>query len=757
VGTAYVYTIALGNLQVMAGSDDYGFNDGASASSLWGDILGVSYAPNGDILVSDSTNFRIRRITGYENVSLDGTVNPPVVRIRATVSTIAGIGFAETAPVEQAYLSAPSGMALNGTGGLLFADRKYNIVRSLQAGVITRVLGSGYAAPRVNSVFNPSAVVRDSSGTIYVADTGNGRLIRRTVNGQPIHFAGGEGYDEDVLSAPATQVPLIAPVALALEGPSTLYVADEAGCRIRQIKNGLSTLIAGNGKCIFSGDNGPAVAAGLVPSDIALDGKGAMYVADSLNNRIRKIDLTTGIVTTIAGDGSFLSSGDGGLASAAGIPLPFGIAVDNAGRIAIAEYGTSTVRLIQDGKIRTIAGTGDYVSNLESGTATAVSFDPVRVLFDTNGDIFVADEYNDRIRKLTPAIPAVLQVTEGANQSGPPGAKITIRVKVTEGSGTPVGSLPVHFEVTSGTATLSAADTETTNTGIAQVNVTLGATAGPVTIRATVTGLTPAVIPMTIVAPVSSLDEDGVVVAGLSVPRIHAGSVGAILAAFGKKLGPGPAFRSVTTADLVDGNVPTLFAGICVDVSGVRAPIFGASDTQVNFQFPAVPLGSAEVSILTNCGTSDQKATNAVTIAVQQATPEFFYFIGNEDGHNPVATRESITGALIGPSNLFPGSGMRPAKPGELVTLYGTGFGDTNPSITPGTAATGAAKTLGAVRVFFNGELVNADYAGVTPFSPGLYQLNIRVPLGLAAGEYSVVIEVGGIPSPAGAFLPVVP
>jgi uncharacterized protein (TIGR03437 family) len=100
---------------------------------------------------------------------------------------------------------------------------------------------------------------------------------------------------------------------------------------------------------------------------------------------------------------------------------------------------------------------------------------------------------------------------------------------------------------------------------------------------------------------------------------------------------------------------------------------------------------------------------------------------------------------------------MRPAKPGELVTLYGTGFGDTNPSITPGTAATGAAKTLGAVRVFFNGELVNADYAGVTPFSPGLYQLNIRVPLGLAAGEYSVVIEVGGIPSPAGAFLPVVP
>jgi uncharacterized protein (TIGR03437 family) len=760
-GFAYIYVIATngeGNIRFVAGSDQYGFDDSDGQTSLWGDILSVSYTPKHELLIGDSTNYRIRRVVDYDLTR--SFFNPPRTDSLAKISTLAGVGIQYSTDVTKGVLNVPAGMALNGSGGLIFADRKSHIVRSLQAGQIGRVFGDGYPTSGSVRVNDPSAVARDAQGNIYIADRDNSRVVRVPITGPPTVFAGGTGFGIGVSSAPATKVPLLAPVSLALDGPTTLYVADEGGCRIRQIRNDLSTLIAGNGSCVFSGDNGPATQAGLTPTDIVLDGKGGLLVADSLNNRIRRIDLTTGIITTIAGTGSPVSSGDGGAPEAAGIPLPRGIAVDSAGRIAIAQYFTSTIRMIHEGKIHTIAGTGAYASSAETGAATAVSFDPVRLLFDINGVLYAADEYNDRIRKLTPAVPANLQVLQGMNQSGAPGTKITVVVKVTEASATPVGSLPVKFEVVSGTATLSVADAETTNTGVAETQVTLGSTAGPLTIRATVAGLSPVTIPMTIVAPTSSLDEGGVVGSGLSFPSVRAGSAGGIMSAFGKKLGPGAAFIAVTGADLVNGAVPTKFAGLCVDVSGTKAPILGASDTLVNFIFPSVPLANAAVSILTDCGTANEKATNAITIPVQTAAPEFFPLTYSLDGHNPIATRDAITNGLIGPANLFPGSGIRPAKPNDILTLYGTGFGNTNPTFAPGSSATGAAPVTGVVRVLFNGEPLPADqvlYAGATPFSPGLFQLNLKVPNGIPAGDYTVVLEIDGIKSPPFSYLAVVP
>jgi uncharacterized protein (TIGR03437 family) len=125
-----------------------------------------------------------------------------------------------------------------------------------------------------------------------------------------------------------------------------------------------------------------------------------------------------------------------------------------------------------------------------------------------------------------------------------------------------------------------------------------------------------------------------------------------------------------------------------------------------------------------------------------------------------VAATDTITGALLASPTLFPASGIRAAKPGSFVTVYATGFGDTDPSFTPGDFLPGIGRAKGTVRVLLGGTALpaaNVLYAGVTPDSPGLYQLNIQLPANTATGDLSLVIEIGGIQSPAGAFLTVAP
>jgi uncharacterized protein (TIGR03437 family) len=164
------------------------------------------------------------------------------------------------------------------------------------------------------------------------------------------------------------------------------------------------------------------------------------------------------------------------------------------------------------------------------------------------------------------------------------------------------------------------------------------------------------------------------------------------------------------------------------------------------------------VKIITKCGAAGETATNAITVPAQAAAPEFFYFTQALDGKNPVAATDTITGALRASPNLFPASGITAAKPNSYVTIYATGFGDTDPSFTPGDLPSGVGRAKGAVRVLLNGTPLPADnvlYAGVTPNSPGLYQLNILIPAGTAAGDLSLVIEIGGVQSPAGAYLTV--
>jgi uncharacterized protein (TIGR03437 family) len=251
---------------------------------------------------------------------------------------------------------------------------------------------------------------------------------------------------------------------------------------------------------------------------------------------------------------------------------------------------------------------------------------------------------------------------------------------------------------------------------------------------------------------------DSVQGAGFSTPLVVALSTGGIATVKGRNFGAGPSFVSVAASDLVDGNVPTKFRGICVVAGGTRAPIFGASDTQVNFQSPLFSGSSASVSVVSGCDTANAAESNKLTVPIQPATPEFFYATNNADGHNPVIATDSTTGVLLVASNLFPGAGLVPAHPGQFVTIYGTGFGATNPQVAPGAFGSTLANVVAEANVTLGGRDVpaaNVQYVGLTPGSPGLYQVNILLPDDTPDGDLSIVLTVGGNASSAGAYLTV--
>jgi hypothetical protein len=165
---------------------------------------------------------------------------------------------------------------------------------------------------------------------------------------------------------------------------------------------GIQTVVAGNGTYGFSGDGGPATSASLfLPYGVAVDGAGNLYIADLLNQRIRKVD-TTGTITTVAGSGTYGFSGDGGPAISANLGSPDGLAVDTAGNLYIADLYNRRIRKVDSsGMISTVAGNGAYGFSGDGGPATGASLsNPTGVAVDRTGNVYIADQGNQRIRKV---------------------------------------------------------------------------------------------------------------------------------------------------------------------------------------------------------------------------------------------------------------------------------------------------------------------------------------------------------------------
>ena len=321
------------------------------------------------------------------------------------VSGYSGDGGAATT----AELYGPCGVAVDGSGNLYITDALNAVVRKVTpSGVITTIAGNGHSGysgdggpATAAELANPPYLTVDGSGNVYIADYHNGRVRKVTSAGIISTIAGG-GTGGAGYGGPATAA-RIRPNSVALDTSGNLYIAEEDSNRIlKVVPSGVVSVFAGNGTAGFRGDGGPATAAELSePVGIAIGGSGNLYIADAENYRIRKV-LPSGVITTIAGGGT-IGLGDGGPATMAELSFPTGVAVDESGNVYIADAYQERIRIVaSSGIISTIAGngTGGYGGDGGAATAAEVHY-PSGVAVDGGGNIYIADQYNNRIRKAT--------------------------------------------------------------------------------------------------------------------------------------------------------------------------------------------------------------------------------------------------------------------------------------------------------------------------------------------------------------------
>jgi uncharacterized protein (TIGR03437 family) len=228
---------------------------------------------------------------------------------------------------------------------------------------------------------------------------------------------------------------------------------------------------------------------------------------------------------------------------------------------------------------------------------------------------------------------------------------------------------------------------------------------------------------------------------------------------YGSLFAPEGTARAVRLSDLVNGALPTTLAGTCVDLDGKAGLLTYVSPNQINFQVPAVAVDTiVNVRVITNCGLPNEFRGAASTVRTAAAAPEFLYWVRNATGRNPVVAVDAITGAYIGAPGLIPTLNFTPAKPGDILTIFGISFGPTSPAFAPGVAPDTIAATLNAPSATLGGILLKAEdllYAGVSPGSAGLYQLNIRVPANAPGGDLPLTLALGPFQTPVTGFVTV--
>ena len=347
-----------------------------------------------------------------------------------SLSGFGGFG-GDGGPATNAQLAFPTSVALDGAGNLYIADRRNHRIRKVDSsGTISTIAGTGEygfggdGGPATEAgLYNPNGVATDGAGNLYIADSGNHRIRKVDSTGTITTIAGtGErgfgGSDGDGDRGPATNAQLNHPSEVAVDGAGNLYIADEGNHRIRKVDSTgtirhFAGLVGQRGRGGFRGDGGPAVKAQLnQPADVAVDGAGNLYIADSLNSRVRKVD-SLGFISTIAGTGNAgRPSGDGGPATNAQLAFPTGVAVDGAGNLYIADSPRHKIRKVDSaGTISTIAGRVRHGFSGDGGPATEARLNsPNDVAVDGAGNLYIADQYNHRIRKLTPVGPGATQI-----------------------------------------------------------------------------------------------------------------------------------------------------------------------------------------------------------------------------------------------------------------------------------------------------------------------------------------------------------
>jgi uncharacterized protein (TIGR03437 family) len=795
--TAQVVRLIAPNLTISTyaglGTAGYTGDGGPAIQAQLNAPTGLALDAAGNLYIADSGNHAVRKVSKSGVIGTTAGIGSP---------GYSGDGGAATS----AALDQPEGVAVDASGLLYIADTFNNRVRVVApGGIIQTVAGTGISSfsgdggPAANAaLFLPTDVATDSGGDLYIADYGNSR-IRQVAQGNIQTVVGSSETTVIFNLAPATTIRLNGPTGLAVDGSGDIFIA-EGGIgtgtglgmgdyKIWKINGvGVVSTAAGNGIENYSGDGGPATAAQMnTPSNMVLDAVGNLYIADSANNRVRRVS-PGGVIVTVAGTGVAGYSGDGGPAAGAMLSNPEGLASDADGNVYIADTGNNRIRkLLPSGTIISIAGNGNAAFFGDGGPANSASIHAPEALYSAGGGhIYIADTGNQRIRELLPDGTIVTVAGNGVQGvAGDGGAATAAQLSLPAGvTLDPAGNIYIADRGNNRVRLVSTSGTISTFAGAATFALGDG---GPAT-------------GAQLSAPASvALDAAGnVYIADSGHNRIRVVSGGAIGTLAGTGVccyegdgGPASAAQLNSPWGLVMDTSGRLF----VADSGYNAirliqpaptgglPTITAIANGASNQTGAVAggeivvvygsgLGPAQLVAATGTGPQPPQQLSGVTVLVN-GTPASLIYVSAAQLSAIIPNGASGANAQVvvqyqGQSSAPVSVPLTTASP-ALFTANSSGSGQALAVNTDGSAngashpaAQGSVLTLfvnGVLSQFLAGALsatIEGQQAAIVsstadPSAPGVTVVKVQVPFGIPAGAaVPVTVQVGGASSPAG-------
>ena len=763
----------------------------------------------GNVYFSDVANFAVRKVS---------VANGILTTVAGTLGKTGNSG--DGGPATSATLQNPCGLAFDSAANLYIVDAFNHNIREVSAktGIINTVVGTGGfgatgdGGPATAATLgSPFDIAIDAQGDLFIVDGYNNSVREVTAGTIPTitRFAGSTaGYSGD--GGPATSAQLSNPAGVAVDGSGAVYIADTANQRIRVVKAGIISEFAGADH--DQGDGGKAIDAILFfPDRMAWDSAGNLFIADVNNNRVRKVT-PSGIISTIAGTGSSVVSGDGGPAMSAGIDGPAAVAVDSSGNLFIASE--NQIRKVDShGNINTVVNTTNAAGFSGDGAAATAALlnNPVGLAFDSGGNLYIADSFNHRIRKVSGG-----NITTIAG-SGPVCLNPCNSGSFT-GDGGPATSATMSYPwdvAFDSSGNLLIADSNNNRIRLVDADGNINTVAGSGTNSGYSGDLGPATSalldsPTGVVADNSGnfyiADDSNNVVRMVDALGVISTIAGTNTSGFSGDGGPGDSaqlddpyavgidtsgnvwiadrtnnrIRKLTPSGPLVGNGPLGIVNAASFASGGLVPggmatLFGSNLTSgkgINLA-SGLPLATQ----LLNTSVKIDNTLSAPIFAVDNVNgqQQINFQVPWELAGKSSAVLQVVNNGALSPTVVVPvlaaqpgvfaynvGSDTfgvvlhanfqladtgHPVSPGEVVLIFCTNLGAVSPAIVDGAAGSGKEITKAATTVTIGGVAAPVSFSGLAAGFVGLYQVNAQVPTSLAAKNQPVIVSGSGASS----------